>query len=233
MDRLQNHFWAEVLAYHGWGYSAADWQDWWLWLQQQQISLKIFDRSYFDQPMQPAFDSSASAKLIFVHSYGLHLCPANVLKKADLLVVFSSFREFHPERPSLRKRSQQILQQMQLQFAEQPQIVWQNFRVKSAQPADWSEPTPESVDLLLLAQDLHQLESCLLDLSPLQKISRIVVLHGAQDRIVSAAIGKALAAELAAPYFEIADAGHALPFTQMAACQAILQPILEELRHEL
>jgi pimeloyl-[acyl-carrier protein] methyl ester esterase len=233
MDRTtQDSFWAEVLAYHGWGYSAADWQNWWLWLQQQQALFKPYDRGYFGAPLQPAFKTSALAKLIFVHSYGLYFCPAEVLKEADLLVIFSSFRQFHPERPGLKKRSQQILQQMQLQFERQPQIVWQNFRAKSAQLADWSESMPGSADLRRLGQDLHQLDHSSLDLSPLQKIPRIVVFHGAQDRIVSTAMGRALADDLAASYFEIEPAGHALPFTQVSSCQAILQPMLEALRHE-
>ena len=223
---------AEVLAYHGWGYSSAAWQGWRNWLRQQQYQLKAFDRGYFGAPVQPQFSNSTTAKLIFTHSYGLHFCPASALREANLLVIFSSFRQFHPEHASLKKRSQQILQQMIIQFERQPNTVLQNFRAKCSQPIDNSEPAPNLINASLLYQDLHQLDSCSLDLLPLQQIPKIVVLHGAQDRIVSAATGKALANELAASYFEIESAGHALPFTQAATCQAILQPILEELRHE-
>jgi pimeloyl-[acyl-carrier protein] methyl ester esterase len=232
MDRLLQDCWAEVLAYHGWGYGAADWQSWRLWLKQQGCLLHCFDRGYFGAPIQPAV-SSTPAKLIFVHSYGLHLCPAEAIEKSDLLVIFSSFSQFHPERPGLKKLSQRMLQQMQVQFERQPQVVWQNFRAKCAQPDGWGDKlTPDPVNFKLLGQDLYQLDTCMLDLRPVRKLPKIVVLHGAEDRIVSAAIGKALAEELAAPYFEIAAAGHALPFTQIATCQAILQPILEELKHE-
>jgi pimeloyl-[acyl-carrier protein] methyl ester esterase len=224
--------WAEVLAYHGWGYSSADWQGWQNWLGQRQWLLKAFDRGYFGSSVQLQFNASATAKLIFVHSYGLHLCPVEILMQADLLVIFSSFRQFHPEQTSLKKRSQQILQQMIIQFERQPDTVLQNFKAKCSQPINDSEPTPDLMDASLLCQDLHQLNICALDLLPLQQIPKIVVLHGAQDRIVPVAVGKALADELAASYFEIESAGHALPFMQAATCQAILQPILEELRHE-
>lgn len=226
---------AEILAYHGWGYSSDAWQGWRSWLQQQRCQLNAFDRGYFGWPMQPAFRASTKAKLIFVHSYGLHFCPAEAIKQADLLVIFSSFRQFHPAQASRKKRSQQSLQQMMIQFEHQPHTVLQNFRLKCAQPARWSEPLLDSINAGLLAQDLNQLHTCWLNLLPLQQVPRIVVLHGTQDRIVPAATGKALAASLDALYFEIAATGHALPFAQVETCQTILQPILKpilERRHE-
>jgi len=221
----------ELLAYHGWGYGSKDWQGWQDWLQGQHCLFKPFDRGYFGSPIQPQFSASATAKLIFAHSYGLHFCPTEILRQADLLVIFSSFRQFHPERASLKKRSQQILQQMILQFERQPQTVLQNFRTKCWQPLVTSERIPELMNTDLLYQDLCQLDTCLLDPLPLQQIPKIIGLHGTQDRIVSVAAGKALAEELAAPYFAIEAAGHALPFTQITICQAILQPILETFQH--
>ena len=227
---------AELLAYHGWGYGSKAWQGWQDWLRHQHCLFKPFDRGYCRSPIQPQFSASSTTKLIFAHSYGLHFCPAEILRQANLLVIFSSFRQFHPERANLKKRSQQILQQMILQFERQPQTVLQNFRTKCLQPLDEPdecERIPELINTDLLYQDLCLLDTCLLDLLPLQQIPQIIVLHGTQDRIVSVATGKALAEELAASYFAIEAAGHALPFTQITTCQAILQPILEALRHEV
>jgi len=228
----EDQYRAELLAYHGWGYGSKDWQGWQDWLQGQHYLFKPFNRGYFGSPIQPQFSTSAIAKLIFTHSYGLHFCPAEILRQANLLVIFSSFRQFHPQRASLKKRSQQILQQMILQAERQPQTVLQNFRTKCLQPLDESDEhqqIPELLNTELLYQDLCLLDTCLLDLLPLQQIPQIIVLHGIQDRIVSVTTGKALAEELAASYFAIEAAGHALPFMQITTCQAILQPIFEAL----
>lgn len=233
----QQHL-SEVIAYHGWGFSAAEWSSWQPWLMQQGYDLKTFDRGYFGNLVEPSFSSTANSKVIFVHSYGLHLCPAEQLQQADALIIFASFSDFHPEPANLRKRSQQILQQMITQWQANPALVLENFKVKCYHPQPWTKSVQAKTDSKTdsgqfsdrLLQDLMHLNSSVLDLAVLQTIPRIVIFQGGSDRIVTPARGKALAQHLpTSQYFEIAAAGHALPFTHTEHCQTILHPLLKSL----
>ncbi len=232
----------EILAYHGWGLDATCWQNWQTQFTQQGYVWKSFDRGYFSRPVQPEFSSFAQTKVIFVHSYGLHLCPIAQLQQADRLVIFSSFLNFHPESPSLRKRSQQMVQRMIDQFAIDPVLVLENFwqkcgwsvgdplnsppvegfKTMSGPPQNWGA-RGASLNTDLLLQDLQQLNLAEFDRNYLTKIPQVVVLHGAQDRIVAAQRGHALSDQC----FEIEAAGHALPFTHQEACLQLLQPIFD------
>lgn len=211
----------EILAYHGWGFDATCWQDWQTQLTQQGYIWKSFDRGYFGHPVQPEFSPSAHTKVLFVHSYGLHLCPIAQFQQADRLVIFSSFLNFHPESPSLRKRSQQRVQQMIEQFAIDPWLVLQNFWQKcgwSGYPLCRNSDFELNPDLLL--QDLRQLNLAEFDRNHLAKMPQVIVLHGEKDRIVAVERGRALQGQ----YFEIAAAGHALPLTHRELCWKWLQP---------
>lgn len=217
----------EVIAYHGWGFAASCWQAWELRLRQQGYRLQQFDRGYFGEGAQPRFEASNLTKVIFVHSYGLHLCPVEQLQQADVLVMFSSFCAFHPERASLKKRSQQVLQQMMYQFAHNPKFVLTNFQTKCYHPEPWNGTIPDSLNCNLLLEDLTALNHATIDLALLQTLPQIVILHGLQDRIVSSSKGKEFAQQLPqSHYFEIESAGHALPFTHLEACWSMLQPVL-------
>lgn len=217
---------AEVIAYHGWGFAASYWQGWESRLRQQGYRLQRFDRGYFGEAVQPRFAASDLTKVIFVHSYGLHLCPVEQLQQANVLVIFSSFCEFHPDRPSLRKRSQQVLQQMMYQFEQNSEFVLTNFQTKCYHPEPWNGTIPESLNCNLLLQDLTALNRATIDLALLQPLPQIVILHGLQDRIVSSSKGQELAQQLPqSHYCEIESAGHALPFTHLDACWSILQSV--------
>lgn len=226
---------AEVLAYHGWGFDHSCWQGWQTWLEEQACCLKAADRGYFGASKLVNFTSDI--KILFVHSYGLHWCPVEQFNQADVLVIFSSFCAFHPEQPpSLKKRSQTTIQQMLGQLSSDetsdstrdPRLMLQKFQTRSYHPVAWHGPIPELLNIEKLRQDLQQLNRAAIDLALLRSVPQVVILHGSADRIVSPAKGKALAAQLKCPYFEIPAAGHALPFTHTAHCQAILQAILNQ-----
>lgn len=230
----------EILAYHGWGFDATCWQKWQTHLSQQGYDWKSFDRGYFGHPVQPDFSASASTKMIFVHSYGLHLCPIEQLKKADRIIIFSSFLNFHPESPSLRKRSQQMVQRMIEQFAIDPVLVLKNFwqkcglsegpfhplRMGDLEIADgFPESRGMSLNTDLLLQDLRQLNVAEFDRSHFASIPQVLLLHGTQDRIVAAQRSQGLI-DRQDQYYEIAAAGHALPFTHLETCWEWLQSLL-------
>jgi pimeloyl-[acyl-carrier protein] methyl ester esterase len=226
---------AEVIAYHGWAFDQSCWCEWKNWLEQQGYCLKAVDRGYFTFNKQANF-SGNSIKIIFVHSYGLHWCPVEQLNQADALIIFSSFNEFHPEQPSLRKRSQHTIQQMLNQLSSENEndarLMLQKFWTRSYHPIPWHGTISEHINVKFLSDDLNQLNTATIDLTLLRSIRNTVVLHGFGDRIVSSAKGKELAEQLACQYFEIPDAGHALPFTHIEICQSILQPILNMLLNQ-
>ena len=164
-----------------------------------------------------------ASKVIFVHSYGLHLCPIADLLQAELLVIFSSFQTFHPFKESPKRRSQQILRQMLMQLENKPELVLDNFRQKCDAPSVQSPMTCLNLDRLV--EDLQDLDTCAIDLTLLANLPQILVFHGSSDRIVPVQKGQELVKALSSnsQYFEIADAGHALPFTHLEQCWSVVQ----------
>lgn len=230
------HVTLEIMAYHGWGFDQTCWQAWKDRLAQSGIRLTLFDRGYFHTPVSPAFGDQGQddrqghrvQRMVWTHSFGLHLCPIAHLQQADLLVIFSGFQDFHPAPESLRRRSQQMLDRMLQQFRQQPQTVLQNFKSKCYQPQSWHGDEHLAANLELLAADLEHLGSSVLAIDRLQEIPQVLILHGTADRIVSPQKGRAWAEKLPSnsQYFEIEGAGHALPFTHVSHCWSLIQPFM-------
>ena len=211
-----------IIAYHGWGFDRACWQPWKDLFAQQGEDLLMSDRGYFNAPSLPVMSITDHKTIVLVHSYGLHLCPLEQLQRAELLVLFSSFLSFHPWSESKRRRSQLMLSQMMTQFEADPQFVLETFRTKCYHPALWKRSTDskKALNPELLLQDLEGLNTCSLGVSLLKKIPKILILHGAQDRIVSVEKGRELSAHLPdnSQYIEVEQAGHGLPFTHIDDC---------------
>jgi pimeloyl-[acyl-carrier protein] methyl ester esterase len=211
-----------AIAYHGWGFDRHCWQPWQDLMAQQGEELWVCDRGYFNAPLSYSVNQS----VIFAHSYGLHLCPIEQLQNAEVLVLFSSFLSFHPLAETQRRRSRLVLTQMIRQFEAHPQAVLEAFQTNCYYPVteDFSsDDKPFNSELLL--HDLKGLDTCSLDVSQIKKIPKILILQGAQDKIVSAEKGRELAASLPdnSEYIEIAAAGHGLPFTHASACWSWIQ----------
>ena len=221
VDRIHT----DIIAYHGWGYAPTCWQPWQV-MNQPGWRMQRFDRGYFGTPFSPSFEAAASTKIIFAHSYGLHLCPKPQLQQADWLIIFSSFIHFHPEDDRIKRRSVQILDQMVRQFQDQPKLVLDNFRSKCCSPASCAEATPTDFDQELLLEDLKQLGLSTVDMGELERIPHLLILQGDRDRIVSPAQAQQLHEKLpTSQYFLIENAGHALPFTHFQECWSIWQQL--------
>jgi pimeloyl-[acyl-carrier protein] methyl ester esterase len=212
-----------IIAYHGWGFDRTCWQPWKDLFAQQGEDLLISDRGYFNSPSLPISSPTTDQRTILLaHSYGVHLCPSQQLQRADLLVLFSSFLSFHPQLESKKRRSLSMLSQMMTQFEINPQSVLETFKTKCYHPVAWepSYNSSKALNLELLMHDLKGLNTCLMDIALLKKIPKILILHGAQDRIVSVEKGRELFEHLPdnSQYIEIEQAGHGLPFTHIDAC---------------
>lgn len=213
----------DIIAYHGWGYDSSCWQPWEAALTQPQCRFQRFDRGYFGTPKTPKF-ADAPTKIIFAHSYGLHLCPPEQLRQATALVLFNSFMTFHPEEHRLKQRSMKRLDRMVQQFQAQPEWVLSNFRTQCDHPLS-DQPIALLNHPLLLA-DLEQLGNSMLDPRLLAHIPQLLILQGKRDRIVLPAQRERLEQVLPHSQIGLIDAGHALPFTHLQDCWAALQPIL-------
>lgn len=216
-----------VIAYHGWGFDHTVWDAWPSLLEPLGYQLKRFDRGYFGDRQSPAFAAAEQPRVVFAHSYGWHLCPADILAQADLLILFSSFLEFHPLEARSRSRSQAMLHQMIRRFAETPQEVLSTFRTRCYHPVPDDTVLPASVDAALLLHDLTQLDAA--QIAPRPDLTTLV-LHGEGDRIAAPARGQAIAS-VASPsqYVVLPQAGHALPVTHVHTCWRWVGPLLTSL----
>ncbi len=243
----------EVMAYHGWGFASPCWQDWQTrFLLLGQCQWYGYDRGYWGERQTPQFSATDSHKVVLAHSYGLHWWMSDwqgsgLLTDIDLLVIFGGFQHFHPSEPKAKRRSQRVLRQMITQLEQDPLTVLRQFYQNCDYPdairqggrdanADTQMPT---LDHALLLSDLQALDQAQLDLTPLRQIPRILIFQGLQDLIVPVAQAEQLWEQVQfsrgdaartlpsgiCPYIPLAG-GHALPFTHLEACWAILQPIL-------
>lgn len=221
---------AEILAFHGWGFDRNAWSVWQDYLA-PFCRLQTFDRGYYGQPHNPEFSEPDARKIIFAHSYGLHLCPPRLLESYDLLVIFSGFISLHPEAPRLQKKSRLILQRMRNRFAIEPAAVICDFMQRCYAPATYEACLSSELDLNLLAEDLRLLDHSRISTAALEKARQIHILYGTEDRIVPAEQGHALFEALRphAQYHEVRGAGHGLPFSHMPQCRSILEPVLRNL----
>ncbi len=215
---------AEAIAYHGWAFDRQCWQPWQAKFAEQGIPLKAFDRGYFGNPTQPTFEYPHSQKIILAHSYGLHLCPSQQLRVADLIIVFGGFHRFHPSAPKAERRSRRVLQQMIGQFGQAPnqvlQAFWQNCGLP---PKQWLDRSAKV--LQPLAHDLQDLDHSLLCIEFLARRPKILIVHGREDAIAPLSQGQDLAKELFnnAELIEL-KGPHALPFIQLEACWEAIRP---------
>ncbi|RMF69259.1 MAG: alpha/beta hydrolase [Cyanobacteria bacterium J069] len=220
----------EAIAYHGWGFDASIWQPWATALHSAGVPVSLFDRGYFGISNQPSFSPDPTRKVIFAHSYGLHLCPVEQIQVADLLIVFGGFFTFHPLGGRSRKRSQAMLQIMIQQFEQTPELVLQNFYRKCFSPAApdeaWTENSSSfqarqaQMNQTRLLQDLQDLDQSIQSLDHLPQTAQAIAFHGQSDRIVLFPETPDQATHLLAraEFISIPDAGHLLHLTHFERC---------------
>lgn len=221
-----------VLTWHGWGFDRSCWDCW-----EQQLSetftFNKYDRGYRGSPQPVNVNGADNFSIILTHSFGLHLCPDEQLSNADLLVIFGGFREFHPVAAQFKRRSRLVLNNMLQQLQENPQKVLTEFMSNTYKPADPPAINVDEFDIENLYHDLQALNRSSLPIEPLKKARKVCILHGSEDAIVPRVKGRDLYEILQqnASYFELKEAGHALPFTHTEQCWAFIEPELHELLH--
>lgn len=227
------NFKGEIIAYHGWGFERSCWKQWQEILSSNFL-FKTYNRGYFGKNYTPCFDDTESIKIIFAHSFGLHLCSLKTLKKANLLILFNSFAHFHPKNEKQRKRSQNALQLMINEFDNNPKTVLESFYKKCYYPfASFASVNPnyDSVDLGKLKKDLQLLNTSIIDINILKKVPRIYIIQSLKDRIFNPSYAQEFFNQVNenSKYFTIEGVGHTLPFTDIKSCLPIVNQALGEI----
>lgn len=222
---------AEIVAFHGWGFDSSIWAGW-KDLLEENTKLLVFERGYFGKPKQtPVFTGSERANVILTHSFGLHLCPEKLFRKADLVVICNGFIDFHPVAAQYRRRSKLIVKQMLNALQGHPEKVLKEFyknTYKPDEPGSLPEGEPERN---LLYEDLERLNTHTFEVSLLKSVDNICILHGFEDAIVHRRKGRTLYDNYSrqGKYFELKLAGHALPFTHTEQCLQFIEPEIKNL----
>lgn len=221
-----------ILCFHGWAFDYCCWNNWEKWLI-PEFDVHLFNAGYFGSNIaRPSFPDNEGTRIIFTHSFGLHQCDSVLLENTDLLVVFSGFLEFHPTAAQFRQRSKLVVRKMIQQFQTSPKAVLEQFHQNTFRPGDPPKRDFENINKQRLMDDLVRLNQESMSVEKLKKVDKICILHGSDDAIVPRTKGREIFEQLRSKskYFEIKNAGHALPFTHFDKCKSLLKP---ELKQEL
>lgn len=222
---------AEIVAFHGWGFDSSIWNGW-----EEQLSeytnFTAFERGYYGKPKRtPVFTGSQRHNVILTHSFGLHLCPEKLFRKADLVIICSGFIDFHPVATQYQRRSKLVVKQMLNALQGHPEKVLKEFYKNTYKPEEPGK-MPEGVpNRELLVEDLQRLNSHTFEVSMLKSVDNICILHGFEDAIVHRRKGRTLYENFSkqGKYFELKHAGHALPFTHTEQCLQFIEPEIKTL----
>lgn len=218
----------EAIAFHGWAFNSTVWRAWERLFAGAGVVLKAFDRGYYGNPCAPLLSDNTTGRIVIAHSYGLHLCPPEIRRTADALIVFGGFSSFHPDREPARRRSAHLYDAMCAQFAHAPVKVLDAFFARCGCPESARRDITGEMDTDLLHRDLLDLGRSFIDLKGNPGNPAVLVLHGSEDRIVPVEKGRELASQIGTrvSYCELTTAGHALPFTHSDECWHHIEPFV-------
>lgn len=229
----------EVILQHGWAFDSSCWRGWMPHLKENQdceISVQTPDRGYFGTPKEvKPFEFDDSLKVVIVHSLGLHLLPVETIQSADLLVVASSFASFHRGSQLEEKISKRRIAAMLRNLQESPVDLLNDFYKLCYSPLLTNQlllmPTPRSMNVPLLKQDLELLDTHVFELNQLKKLPKILFVHGSKDNVVPSSQTVSMNQQLENSDLIIFEgAGHSLPLTHVAPVWISLR---SKLRHLL
>lgn len=225
---------AQILAYHGWGFDHSFWD-----LLKIELGgnykLKAANRGYFGDESDPEWDASHSElpKIVIAHSYGLHWCPEERIKRADSLLLVNSFTHFHPRKAVEFKASKRLTKALMTSLTKEPEIGLNEFRQLAYLPskAPKFEHDLKHADLDLLQNDLADLDRDNHLISHLQKTKSIRIIHGRSDQIVSINLARRMQKEFfpSSRILEVEEGGHMLPQTHSTVVANQIESMAESL----
>lgn len=219
-----------IIAYHGWGFNREIWKP----LQAElepYVRFECADRGYFSDSFEPSWHQnweSETDNLLLIHSYGLHWCRDEILKKADHIALIGGFLNYHPSEKKEHKRSKLFLRKMLAQFVDSPEKVLEKFYEDVFYPEEPQLNFPSNLNHDLLLSDLSDLDQDNRENARIFDKNSITIIHGAKDQIVSNNMARDMYKKLRlrSQYFEIKKGGHGLPFTHSSKIFEILNSLL-------
>jgi len=217
----------EILAYHGWGADGSFWDN----LNSiipDSITLKAANRGYFDKPFYPRFDPDTKFRVVFTHSFGLHWSNSAVLSKADLLVIFNGFGDFHPKELILKSISKNGLEAMIKGFDSDSVQTLSTFYKRCFEPSEVRFEAPVHLNKQVLLDDLKKLRNTKFPLIDLDFGSTMIAMDSGKDRILLQPRGEEITdSHYHKKYVQLFEnEGHALPFTNPKECWSYLCSII-------
>lgn len=206
----------EIYFLHGWGFDWRCWDEWKRFIN-PDISLHFFNRGYFNQTKND-FDLSLSDtfKIVIAHSFGLHYLPSLVFENIDILVLISSFVQFHQYATNL-KISQKQIALMKKRILTDPQGLLKDFHSRCGLN-DYTISN-KNFNTQLLYDDLDMLDNNIIEIDELKTVRQMVLLHDTHDQIVSYAHSEMLNKKLTeSKLFLHSGNGHALPLLSPLWC---------------
>lgn len=156
--------------------------------------------------------------MLITHSLGLQFCTPR-LAQIDFLVIISGFEHFHGSDKLAGRFTRKHLKRMMSRLDSDVTGLLEDFYRDCEYP---QSPPLADFDLSLLRSDLHLLDTGYAAIQEIRKVPEILILHGANDRIVAPDRARELQRKLSATIKIIPTAGHGLPFTHANDCwQAI------------
>ncbi len=228
----------EIILQHGWGFDKSSWRGWMPHLRENpdlEIAIQTPDRGYFGEAKDAKpFDSSAAVKIVVVHSLGLHLIEEEILRSADLLVLASSFKQFHNGSITEQRRSRKAIQMMLRRIEDEPLEVLNDFYTNCYHPLLTSHMllmrNSGTINPDLLIDDLQLLDTNTFDLETISHVPKILLVHGSADEIVDPTHSHQMQEELPNASLVVFDgAGHSLPLTHVAPVWISLRNSLRHL----
>jgi len=218
------------IAFHGWGFNDKYWQLWADYLTEYGY-FETYDRGYFNNPKEVEILTDPASTILITHSFGLHWIDESLFTQADLLIILGGFLYFHPYAAQYRRRSRLILQEMINEFEINPEQVLHDFYENCYAPQDPPQDNMGEINHQLLLDDLRYLQNAEQDVQSLKKADKVCIIHGSDDYIVPNKKGRQLYTQMQgqAQYFEIKNAGHALPYTHYEQCLEFVTPEIEKL----
>lgn len=224
---------------HGWAFGAAFWQpvvEQLAKTSQTELSFDLADRGYAGEVRHwRGWRRVSHQREIVCHSLGLHLVPEEAWKDASQATIIGGFLYFHGEEQREIRTSRQIVKRMLSLLPVDPVHLLNEFYDNCSKPAPYecistgrlSKPGRASIDLIQLQKDLELLNESRFDISLINHLPKIKILHGEEDRIVALSHSRKLLAALPqANLIVLPNTGH-IPAVRMLA------PLLNETQDKL
>ena len=200
---------------------------------------EVYDFGFFSERasgLPPVFDSEmedmcGSQCIITAHSLGSVLVFGKIhdLHKVKALIVYSGFAKFAKADDNLSGQPVETILAMKKQLTNNPAGLLKSFYRNMSFPSKCEFNVPETLNVPALDAGLDILLNC----DCRDKLAEIkipvLIIHGAQDRIVNVKTADELAGNIRVSRLHVfKNAGHAVPFTHSNESRKITEKFLTD-----